>query len=251
MRRGLLLTLTLGLFAAVAPTAHAGTVSVFACESNGIVWDNKSWTGVAAQGIAAHSVCPTAGTLIGNDVGPGTNPIPDGAAGTTTFTAPAGTSIADFSFTRGLTYENPTAAGTHRLYALYRLGSQVFAGAGNYDDAVRNQLNAQRSWYGYPQNNVALPKALVSRSSFPALAGYRGDATTLQVAVGCFRRGSPCSVAKGGRVRNALYGAQVVLNDPSAPAATVEASGLLAGGQRSGADPITLTASDATGIKRV
>lgn len=244
------LALVLGLLAALAPPARAGSYTVYACESAGRVWDNRSWAGTAAPGISADTACPTAGTPIGNGVGPGTR-VPENAAGTTTFTAPAGTTIADFSLTRGFVYVNPTQTGTHRLYALYRLGGQVFAGAGNYDDAVRNRLNAQRSWYGYPENDVTLPKATVGRASFPALAGYRGDATTLQVSVGCFKRGSPCSVAAGGRVRSSLYGMSVILNDPAPPTATVEASGLLAGGQRSGSDPVTVTASDNAGIRGV
>ena len=42
-----------------------------------------------------------------------------------------------------------------------------------------------------------------------------------------------------------------MLNDPTVPTASVEASGLLAGGQRPGSDPVTLDATDNGGIKRV
>ena len=72
----------------------------------------------------------------------------------------------------------------------------MFAGAGYYNPAIRSALNALRSWYGYPSRNVALPRATATRAGFPALAGYRGDATTLTIQVGCFRYGTPCS---GGR----------------------------------------------------
>ena len=43
----------------------------------------------------------------------------------------------------------------------------------------------------------------------------------------------------------------MTINDPTAPAVTVEASGLLAGGARSGSDPVTVTASDNSGIRKV
>ena len=43
----------------------------------------------------------------------------------------------------------------------------------------------------------------------------------------------------------------MTINDPTAPAVAVEASGLLAGGARSGSDPVTVTATDGAGIRRV
>ena len=113
--------------------------------------------------------------------------MPLGATGTTTFAAPSGMTIADFTLTRQLTYRNGApASNTRRLYAIYKLGSTVFAGAGHYDNATRNRLQTQGSWYGHPEANVVVPKSTVSRASFPALAGYTGTATTLQIAVGCF-----------------------------------------------------------------
>jgi hypothetical protein len=243
-----LLVLVVAALGAAAAPARAGTYSVFACGS----YDNKSWTGVGDTGITADKTCPGS-TTMGNAVSGGAR-VPLGAAGTTTFTAPAGMTIADFSLTRQLTYRNGAPAkGTRRVYAIYKLGGTVFAGAGHYQNATRDRLNAVGSWYGYPESNVVVPKSTVSRSSFPALAGYRGDATTLQIAVGCFNGSvkTPCSVAASGSVSHLLSGAQIVLNDPTPPAASIEASGLLAGGQRSGSDPITLDATDNGGIRRV
>ena len=110
--------------------------------------------------------------------------------------------IADFTLTRQLTYRNGAPAdGTRPLYAIYKLGGTVFAGAGRYENATRDRLNAQGSWYGYPENNVVVPRSTVSRASFPALAGYTGDATTLQIAVGCFNGSvdTACTAAGGRR----------------------------------------------------
>ena len=147
-------------------------------------------------GISADERCPGS-TTMGNAVGGGAR-IPLGATGTTTFTAPTGMTIADFTLTRQLTYRNGAPAdGTRRLYALYALGGTVFAGAGHYDNATRNRLNAVGSWYGYPEKNIVVPRSTVSRASFPALAGYAGTAKTLQIAVGCFNGSvnTACSVA--------------------------------------------------------
>ena len=48
----------------------------------------------------------------------------------------------------------------------------------------------------------------------------RGAATTLAIAVGCFNGPQPpCSVAAGGGICHLLYGADVTINDPTAPAA--------------------------------
>ena len=69
--------------------------------------------------------------------------------------------------------------------------------------------------------------------------------------LGCYNRATPCSVAAGGRIDNLIHGSDITINDPTAPSVTVEASGLLAGGARNGSDPVTLTASDNSGIQRV
>ena len=212
-RRGILIGLAAAVLAITAPAAHAGSYTVVACGAP----DNRSWNSVAAVGISADESCPGS-TTMGNSAA-GNARVPDGAAGSTTFTAPSGMRIADFSLTRQLTYRNGApASGTRRLYAIYRLGGTVFAGAGHYDNATRDRLNAARSWYGYPENNVVVPRSTVSRASFPALAGYAGTATTLQIAVGCFNgsANTACTVAPSGGIAHLLWGAQVVLNDPTA-----------------------------------
>ena len=247
MIRRLVLLIPLFVGFAAAP-AHAGSYSVSFCGAYG----NHSWDGVAATGIARDESCEGSDPM-GNRVGSGAR-VPLGGTGTTTFRAPSGMTIADFSLTRQLTYRNGApASGTRPLYALYKLGGTVFAGAGRYDNSVRNRLATQGSWYGHPEANVVVPKSTVSRASFPALAGYRGDATSLQIAVGCFNGSvdTACTVAAGGGIAHLLYGARVVLNDPTLPSAGIEASGLLSGGPRAGSDAITVDAVDNGGIRRV
>ena len=242
--------MALGL--ALAGTAQAGTYDVHFCNSAGTVFDNRSWAALASPGIVVDTGCPTAGTLIGLRVDAGTRSASGAVAGIT-FTSPAGTAITDFLLTRQLDYKNPAVTGTRPYFTLYQLGSVVFAGAGDYADATRTRLNAQRSWYGYPANEAHLARANTTRASFPALAAYRNDARTLLVRVGCYRRDTaPCEVGPGGRIYNVLYGAKVTVSDPTPPAtASVEASGLLAGGQRDGSDPVTVSATDNAGIERV
>ena len=197
-RHGILIALAVAAVGATAAPAQAGTYAVYACGAYG----NHSWNGVAATGIARDEPRASGADPMGNAVGGGAR-VPLGATGTTTFTAPSGMTIADFALTRQLTYRNGApASNTRRLYAIYKLGSTVFAGAGHYDNATRNRLQTQGSWYGYPEANVVVPKSTVSRASFPALAGYTGTATTLQIAVGCFNGtvNTTCSVAAGGGI---------------------------------------------------
>jgi hypothetical protein len=58
-------------------------------------------------------------------------------------------------------------------------------------------------------------------------------------------------VAAGGAISHIIHGSDVTISDPSAPALTVEASGLLAAGARDGSDPVAVTATDNTGIRKV
>ncbi|MDP9385641.1 MAG: hypothetical protein M3P50_10505 [Actinomycetota bacterium] len=132
------------------------------------------------------------------------------------------------------------------------VGPRVFAGAGDYDNATRDGLAAAGSWYGYPSNRSDTARGTVRLAAFRSLAGYKGDATTLSLRIGCFRRGSPCSVAAGGAINHALFGTAITVEDPVAPSElVVEASGLLSGGERSGADPVRIaSATDNMGIRR-
>ena len=249
------------LFAAVAPLAaalalaapaQAGTYDVHFCNSTGTVFDNKSWAALTSPGIVTDPACAATNTLIGIRVDAGTRSAA-GAIGGLTFTSPAGTAITDFTLTRQLDYKNPVVSGTRPFFTLYQLGTIVFAGAGDYEDATRTRLNAQRSWYGYPANEAHLARANTTRANFPALAAYRNNARTLLLRAGCYRRNTaPCEVGPGGRIYNVFYGAKVTVSDPTPPAsANVEAAGLFAGGPRDGSDPVTVSAADNAGIKRV
>ena len=245
---GLLLTTLVAALVAAAP-AQAGTFSVYACGAAGTVWDNRSWTVESpVGGIGSDDVCPDATQNIDLHVSAGARTA-DGREALLIFRAPSGTTIADFRLNRRLNFDHPVPSGHHRYYAIYALGSSVFAGAGNYNTSVENRLRSLGSWYG-DSSDTGL--GVVSRASFRSLAGYAGNATTLSLRVGCFARGTPCGMAAGGRIDHNLRGAEIILNDPRAPTnLLVDASGLLAGGQRNGNDPVRLRVSDSTGIRRV
>lgn len=231
----------LAAFLFLPATAHAGTYHVYACGA----YANNSWTATAAAGLAVDTSC--AGGTIGVSVAPGAS-TPDGAQGGLIFRSPAGTSVAAFTLSRQLDYVPAPPNGAHRHYAIYALGGTVFAGAGDYADATRNALNAQHQWYGYPGNAVHTGRQTVVRTTFPALAAAPAS-NALGLLVGCFKRTDP--TCAGSTINHRIYSADVLVSDPTAPASTVEASGLLAGGQRDGSDPVTVTASDASGIRRV
>lgn len=236
---------------AVAAPAHAGQVTIRTCTVDGVRYDNRAWSveGRAAN-VGADDSCSNADGNIDLHVAAGSQ-TPDGKEAAFTFHAPAGTTIADFRLVRRLIFSGDAPAGTHPYYALYTLGDTVFAGAGNYQDATRDRLRSQHSWYTDADQHVDTGRDTVTRASFPALNGYRGDATTLALRVGCYERGTPCGTAAGARIEHAVAGAAVTLQDPVPPAElVVEASGLLSGGPRSGSDPVRIArATDNVGIR--
>ncbi|HET6548167.1 MAG TPA: hypothetical protein VFG79_06925 [Solirubrobacter sp.] len=243
-----LAVLAFAVAAAFPAQADAGTYHVYTCAAGGRVHTNQAWRAANVRGVVEDTSC--SGGVIGLTVPAGAR-MADNTSSALTFTAPRGTTIADFTLTRQLHFDAPVAEKTHRYFLLYSLGATHFAGAGNFADGTRDALNAQKAWYGYPERNVNVARSTVTRGSFRALDAYGGDATQLILRAGCYRRGSPCSVATGGAISHLLTGADVTISDPTPPSTTVEAAGLLAGGARDGSDPVYVTASDGAGIRRV
>jgi hypothetical protein len=250
VRRYLLIALAFAATAALPADARAGSYHVYACAAGGGNWGNASWTGPAVAGMVVDTEC-SAGALIGLRIDGG-KAIANGASASLTFTSPPGTTIADFVINRELDFNsNPALEGTRPLYALYLLGSTAFAGAGDYHTPTRDRLRTFNAWYGHPANDAHLTRRVTRLRDMGALAGYRGDAQTLTIQVGCYRRATSCSAPAGGRVYHVIYGADITVNDPQPPVPNVEAEGLLAGGPRHGSDPVVLSATDNTGIRRV
>ena len=237
--------------AAVPALAHAGSYHVYTCAVGGKQYSNSAWTGAAVSGFAVDTNCTAARSLIGMRIDGGKT-IPNGASASLAFTSPPGTTIADFTVDRELDYDsNPAMKDTRPLYAIYLLGNTPFAGAGDYDTPTRDRLHALNSWYGYPSNDAHLTRRTTTVSQMRALDGYKGDATTMTIRVGCFKRKADCSGPAGARVFHVLYGIDLTINDPQPPAPTVAAEGLLAGGPRRGSDPVVMSATDNAGIRRI
>jgi hypothetical protein len=246
-----ILVLALALVACAPAAAEAGTYHVYACTAGGASWGNASWTGPPVPGLVVDADCNQPATLIGLRIDGGKQ-IANGASAALTFTGPAGTTIADFTIDRHLDFRsNPPLADTRPLYALYSLGGVPFAGAGDYHNPTRERLKAFDAWYGYPASNATLTRRVTRLRDMGALADYKGDATTLSIQVGCFRRAVNCSAPAGGVVHHVLYGVDVTIEDAQPPAPTVSAEGLLAGGPRNGSDPVVLSATDNAGVRRV
>jgi hypothetical protein len=206
---------------------------------------------VPVPNFVVDTGCDRAGQLIGLRIDGG-RAIANGAEASLTFTSPPGTTIADFVIERHLEFRsNPPLQNTRPLYALYRLGGTAFAGAGDYLNATRERLRGFNAWYGYPSGNATISRRFTRLRDMGALAGYAGNANTLSIHAGCFRRNTNCSAPANGRVYHVLYGVDVTINDPQPPSATVAAEGLLAGGPRNGSDPVVLEAADNAGIRRV
>jgi hypothetical protein len=240
----------LAAFAAAAP-AQAGIYTVYACNAAGRLWDNRSWEqNDPINGVAADQDCSGDGNIgLNQRAGDRTA---DGAQTRLQFLTPAGTAIADFRLTKRIIFRNPTQDGTHRYHVITALGGTAIEGAGNYANGTRDRLNGQGRWYGYPEGNADTGIVTVSRASFPALAAYQGGARSLTVRIGCTSRGTPCSSTGAAHIANNIRGAEIDVNDPAAPAdLTVDASGLLSGGQVAGSDPVRVKVTDPSGIRRV
>ena len=246
-----MLVLALAIAACAPAAAEAGTYHVYACTAAGTSWGNGSWTGPPVPASSWTRTAAVAESLIGLRIDGG-KAVANGASAAITFTSAPGTTIADFALDRHLDFRsNPPLANTRPLYALYLLGGVPFIGAGDYHTPTRERLKEFNAWYGYPAGNATLSRRTTSLRQFGALAGYKGDATTLSIQVGCYTRNTDCSAPAAGRVYHVLYGIDVTINDPEPPVPTVSAEGLLAGGPRNGSDPVVLRATDNAGIRRV
>jgi hypothetical protein len=232
----------LALALVLPAAARAGTYHVYSCAAGGGSYANNAWAASGQTGVSIRSSC-TGGMALA--VSP-TLTMANNTSGALVFRAPAGDTIADFALTRSLSYSDTAASGSHQYYVTHELGNTVFEGAGDYDAATRDNLNRSKRWYGYPQGPATVGRATITRADFPPLANK--STGLLVFRVGCFNRATPCG---GATISDVLYGSDITIDDPTPPAVTVAASGLLAGGERAGSDPVTVTATDSSGIRRV
>ena len=170
-----LLALAITLLLAAPTAAQAGTYHVYTCAAAGKVWANGAWRTADVSGVVEDASC--AGNYIALTVPAGAQMVNNTSAGLT-FTSPSGTTIADFALTRQIGFNNPVAANTHKYFLLYSLGGTHFAGAGDFQDATRNALNAQQQWYGYPDGNARSPGARSAGATSPRSRATRARPTS-------------------------------------------------------------------------
>jgi hypothetical protein len=225
---------------AAAP-AHAGSYVVRACNTPAGHFPNRSWTFSTSQHFGGGGACARPGEDMNTLVWPNGDAIPPGTTGGMTFTAPSGTTIADFRIDRNVYHYNPAVAGTRPPYVLFELGTAPFAGAGDADPAVREAVHAATPshWYGYPSQAADTGVAWLGLRDFPALRGYRGDASVLRVTTGCATGGPPCSLRGDGWITARIFGAEVTVGDNRLPSLSAV---------RIGPGGATFTATDSAGL---
>ena len=235
---------------AAAPAAHAGSYTVVRVRD---ATTTGRGTASRASGISADECCPGS-TTMGNAVAAGAR-IPLGATGTTTFTAPSGMTIADFVLTRQLTYRNGAPAdGTRRLYAIYKLGGTVVRRRRPLRERdaqppqrrrllVRLSGEQRRRADGARSRARASPRSRATPAPPPRCRSRSAASTAASTP--------PCTVAPGGGIAHLLSGAQVVLNDPTAPAASSRPRACSPAARAPAPTPVTLDATDNGGIRRV
>ena len=209
---------------------------------------NKSWTFSVPSDVWTTSTCSgSSGQIV--LMMHGDTATPAGQAARMTFTPPAGALIRDFALTRQVYYYNPTRdSGTLPPYILYSWGGYQFSGAGEYDAATRDAINATGHWYGYPSGAFDTGAPTVEKASFGRLTGA-GDASSLTIDVGCWT--TACSLAANANVLTTLYGAIVTVVDESLPAVSAaDGSGLFGGGSHGGDEGVRFSASDNVGVRR-
>ena len=222
---------------------------MYTCVAGGKTWANGAWKTADIPGVVEDSSC--AGNLIGLTVPAGAR-MADNTSSALTFTSPAGTTIADFTLTRQIGYNEP---GRRRDASLLRQllarpdrlrGSgelpQPDARCAELSEAVVRLSGGQRGGgQEHGQSRASSPRSPPTPAT-PTNSSCASAASTAR------RRARSTPAA---RISHILHGSDITINDPTPPALAVEASGLLSGGARNGSDPVTLTATDGAGIRRV
>jgi hypothetical protein len=238
---------------AAAPAARAGTYDVYACDTPAGTSTNHSWAlAVSGPPQFATTTCSAAGQAL--SLSSNANQLYDpGVNATMTFTAPSGATIADFRLHRLLFEFDPVDndPGRAKLYNLGQLGGTAFELSGHNAPVVAN--TAGLYWCG--GGEACQDDQTVTRASFTALAGYRGDATFLRYTTGCAT--VPCTLWTNGAsppgvgsILTQIFGAVVTVNDPTKPTVDrIAPTGLAAAGPVGGDEPVAFDAGDNSGIK--
>ena len=168
------------------------------------------------------------------------------------FLPPTNTRITDYAVTLRQLY---TAAGLNSNpntpYVMTTFGPYAFALAGNYDAGVIAYVTQDQHYWGAAgpiDKTVTLSKA-----DSPHSSGVQGTAQAMVVSAGCWQgRTAVCSLGASDAAQTQLIGSKVTIEDnvPPVMSGIQAGTGLLAPGVRSGAEPVTFSATDNSGIRR-
>ena len=270
MARGALLAAVFGAYALTPAVANAGTYDVYSCKFGSTFYGNNAWVGVnnAGAGDPAFTLpdatCANASDPLIALMRPGNATTPNvaytpGISSSLVFTPPADTRITDFSLSvRHLFNTFTNSSGTHTQnntgFTLVAFGGVGVSLTGQWDanPPQAASINGDHHYYGAggpaPDTGVV---ALTKASSM--LATNAGRASNMALYAGCYTGAAGnCNLDDASIAQVQLIGSRVTIDDTRPPDLTaVQAGrGLLAPGVRSGAEPVSFSASDNSGIQR-
>jgi hypothetical protein len=258
LARRALLCCVLIACAVVPASAHAGTYDVYSCKFGPNFYGNNAWVAVNNSGAGDPTfTVPDASCTNASD--PLIALMRPAAAGATVaygagvssqlrLNVPADTRITDFSLNLRHWFSTPSNVG----FNLFQFGGRGVSLAGAWDSnpaGDQANINAEKHWYG---GGAAVDSGIVNitKSGSPQ-AQKQGTATTMSLFAGCSAAGA-CMFNETSIDQLWLTGSRVTIEDLRPPVVSDVAAGtgLLAPGLRAGDEPVTLSASDNTGIRR-
>jgi hypothetical protein len=253
----LLAVLTAGALG--APLAHAGTYDVLSCTVGGTLYPNNAWAAAnnpAGDGrYVTDATCPSLNDPLTTKLAGG-NSFGNGTYSGLWFFAPPDTAITNYSMTAHHYWYAPgNGAPDETTYTALTLGPTLVGGTGQFDGAIQQNLANEGHWYGFRSagSSGAADTGVLTRTlSDSTAAKTQRTAVYMTVSAGCYNAAG-CTLGPTANVFLELYGSRVTITDSTAPALSgpTAGMGLLAPGTRSGDEPVTFSAADNVGIRRV
>jgi hypothetical protein len=255
--RRALVAAVLGICALAPATAHAGSYDVYSCKVGSAFYGNNAWVasnnpnGGTATLFTADTRCTSPGDVLTAALQPSVQ-YPIGSYAALAFVPPPNTKISDYTATLRQLY---TAAGLNSdpntPFVMTTFGPYAFTLAGNYDAGPINYVTQDGHYWGAAG---PIDKSItMSKADSPHGSVLQGSAPSMAIYAGCWGgRTAGCSLGASDSVQTQLIGSKVTIDDPVPPVISGPdaGQGLLAPGVRSGAEAITFTASDNSGIRR-
>jgi hypothetical protein len=270
LARRALIAAALGACALSPAKAQAGSYDVYSCKVGAAFYANNAWAGINNAGAgdptytAPDTTCANASDPLTALMRPGNATTPNvayapGISSSLVFTPPTDTRIVDFNLSvRHMFNTFTNSSGTHTQnntgFTLVTFGDLGVSLTGQWDGTPSQtaSINGDHHWYGVggpaPDTGVV---TLTKASS--TLATNARTAPTMALYAGCYAgAGANCNLDDAPSVAQVqLIGSRVTIEDNRPPdiSAVQAGQGLLAPGVRSGAEPITFSASDNSGIR--